>query len=255
MRYTVRAMEKYEYNQDFLIKYCDVDFKDELKTSAAFAYLEEVACASADELGFGYAYVKPRGYAFVLSNICCEFLQPVKLGDTIRIKTWPTPPSHVVLGREYQIFTGDGSLCVNASSRWCLLDIKTGKLLKSEIIDNQDYSTYNTTKLFEGLRWKIPSFKPEEGELKFALTIANSEYDHNMHVNNTRYADYCLNCFSIDELSRLQLKRFMIAYVKQVKENETLCFYRKKQADGSYLVHGFNDNGDLVTQSQLWFEE
>lgn len=248
-------MEKYEHNKEFLVKYCDVDFKDELKVSAALAYLEEVACSSADELGFGYAYVKPRGYAFVLSNIYCEFVQPVTLGDRVRIKTWPTPPSHVVFGREYQIFSGNGELCLNATSRWCLLDIQTAKILKSEAIDNQDYSTYNTDKLFGDLRWKIPTFNPEEGELKFALTIANSEYDHNMHVNNTRYADYCLNCFSIDELSRMKLKKFMITYVKQVKESETLRFYRKKQDDGSYLVHGFNGAGELVAQSRLCFEE
>ncbi len=248
-------MKKYEHNKDFLIKYCDVDFKDELKLSTTLAYLEEVACSSADELGFGYAFVKPRGYAFIVSNLYCEFLQPIVIGDTIRIKTWPTPPSHVVFGREYQIFSGNAELCVNATSRWCLIDRNTMKILKSDVVENQDYSTYNTTKLFDGLRWKIPMFTAEEGALKFTLKIANSEYDHNMHVNNTRYADYCLNCFSIDELSRMKLKRFMISYVKQVRENETLRFYRKKLADGSYLAHGFNDNGELVTQSQLWFEE
>ena len=53
-------MEKYEHIKKFQIKYCDVDFKDELKVSTALAYMEEVACSSADDLGFGYAYVKPR---------------------------------------------------------------------------------------------------------------------------------------------------------------------------------------------------
>ena len=248
-------MEKYEHKKEFLIKYCDVDFKDELKVSTTLAYMEEVACSSADELGFGYAFVKPRGYAFFVSNIYCEFIRPVAIGDTVCIKTWPTPPSHVVFGREYQIFSASGELCTNATSRWCLVDRKTEKLLKSDVVDNQDYSTYNTTELFDGLRWKIPAFAPEDGQLKFTLTIANSEYDHNMHVNNTRYADYCLNCFSVDELSHMCLKRFLISYVRQAKENETLRFYRKKQDDGSYLAHGFNENGDLVVQSQLWFEE
>ena len=46
-------MEKYQHNQTFKIKYCDVDFKDELKPSVALALMEEVACSSADELGFG----------------------------------------------------------------------------------------------------------------------------------------------------------------------------------------------------------
>ena len=247
-------MKPYEHIQEFLIKYCDVDFKDELKTSSMLAYLEEVACSSAEELGFGYSFVKPKGYAFMVTNICCEFLRPIPISQTAIFKTWPLPPAHVTFGREYQVLDRSGEVYVNASSRWCLIDMATGKLLPSKVIENQDYSTYNTRKVIEDVRWKIPSFKQEEGELKFVLTIANSEYDHNMHVNNTRYADYCFNCFSVAELQMWKLKRFSISYVKQCKEGETLYFYRKQQEDGSYLAHGFNEAGEVVTQSLIVFE-
>ena len=248
-------MELYQHIQDFTIKYCDVDFKDELKTSAVLAYLEEVACNSADELGFGYEYVKSRGFAFMVTNICCELNKPIPLGETVRVKTWPNPPSHVIFGREYQICSQSDEVYANASSRWCLIDMKEGKLLQAKVIDNQDYSKYNTTKVLENVRWKIPTFRPEEGELRFVMTVANSEYDHNMHVNNTRYADYCFNCFSIEELSQKKLKSFSISYVKQCKEGQVLRFYRKRQEDGSYLAHGFNEEGVLVTQSRIVFEE
>ena len=248
-------MELYEHKQQFTIKYCDVDFKDEIKTSTVLALMEEVACSSADELGFGYAYVKPRGYAFMVCNICCEFLQPIILGERVEVRTWPTPPTHVIFGREYQFFNAKGENAINASSRWCLIDMHEGKLLQSKVIDNQDYTTYNTSKAIESPKWKIPVFKQEEGELKFTITIANSEYDHNMHVNNTRYADYCFNCFSITELAKKKLKKFSITYVKQCKENETLYFYRKRLEDGGYLAQGFNEAGQIVTQSQIYFEE
>ena len=248
-------MKPYEHIKNFTTKYCDVDFKDEVKASTALSYLEEVACSSADELGFGYVYIKSKGYAFMVSNTCMEWLRPIRLGEDIMVKTWPTPPSHVIFGREYQMLSSSGELLLNASSRWCLIDFNSGKILHSKAIDNQDYSTYNTAKALENVQWRIPSFRPEEGELKFALTIANSEYDHNMHVNNTRYADYCLNCFSIAELSNRWLKRFSISYVKQCKEGETLRFYRKQADDGSYLAHGFNEKGEIVVQSQITFEQ
>ncbi len=250
-----RAMETYQHKKNFLIKYCDVDFKDEIKVSAVLSYMEEVACSSADELGFGYSYVKPKGYAFMVTNICCEFLRPIPLGEELRVVTWPTPPTHVVFGREYQMLDGKGGIYLNASSRWCLIDMSSGKLLQSKAIDNQDYSTYNTAKAIEEVRWKLPSFSKEEGELKFSLRIANSEYDHNMHVNNTRYADYCLNCFSVAELAKRRLKGFAINYVKQCKEGETLSFYRKKETDDSYLIQGFNDEEELVVRSRASFEE
>lgn len=248
-------MEKYEFCKPFEIKYCDVDFKDELKPSALLAYLEEVSCFSADELGFGYSYVKERGYAFIVTGYRCEFKKPISLGEIARFTTWPTPPSHVVFGREYQVFSAAEELLVNATSRWCLIDLKNNKILPSKILEGQDYSTYNTTKLLPDWRWKIPTFSLNEGELKFTITIANSEYDHNMHVNNTRYADYCFNCFSVSELAQKRLQSFSINYVKQCKEGQTLRFYLKRNVDGTYLAHGFNEGDELVVQSQIYFEE
>ena len=247
-------MEKiYEHIREFQVKYCEADFKDNLKLSTALSYMQEAACSSADELGFGYAYVKPKGLAFMVANVCCEFLKPVSLGEWVQVKTWPTPPSYAVFGREYQFLSKSGEIAINASSRWCLLDVETGKLQLSKVIDNQDYSTYDTSKALVKTEWKIPAFAPAEGELRFSLKIANSEYDHNLHVNNTRYADYCLNCFSVEELSSLFLRYFSISYVQQCKEGETLSFYRKEEGENVYLVQGVNGNGETVVRAKIEF--
>ncbi len=249
------VMKPYEHSREFQIKYCDADFKDEMKVSVALSLLEEVACSSADELGFGYSYVKPKGYAFMVTNICMEFYRPVLLGETIAIKTWPNPPSYVVFGREYQMVSLSGELLVNATSRWCLVDMKSGKILPSKMIDNQDYATYNTARVLENVKWKIPAFQQNDGELKFTLTVANSEYDHNMHVNNTRYADYCLNCFSVAELADRSLKKFSISYVKQCHEGDVLRFYRMQEENGAFLVQGVNERQEIVVQAQIVFEK
>jgi acyl-CoA thioesterase FadM len=247
-------MKPYEHTRQFQVKYCEADFKDELKTSIALSYMEEVACSSADELGFGYAFVKPRGYAFMVTSVCMEWLSPVRLGDTVTVKTWPTPPSHVIFGREYQLFSSCGELQMQATSRWCLLDRKNGRLLQSKILENQDYSTYNTAKTLTDVQWKIPLFSCEEGKLCYSLTVANSEYDHNMHVNNTRYADYCLNVFTVAELQNRRMRRFQISYLKQCHEGDLLHFYRKAQTQNEYYVQGCNAAGEVVVQAKILFE-
>ncbi len=246
-------MELYEYVENFKIKYCDVDFKDEIKLSTTLALMEEVACASADELGFGYAYIKPRGYAFMVSNILIEFVRSAALGESVTVKTWPLPPAKATFRREYEFLSAQNELLAKASSRWCLIDMRQGKLAPSKVIDNQDYTTYNTTKLLEDVQWKIPTFALEEGELRFSMMVANSEYDHNMHVNNTRYAEYCLNCFSVEELATSKLTKFSITFVKQCKEGDSLRFYRKKVEDGSYLVEGINGENAIVVQAHIYF--
>lgn len=248
-------MEKYTLQKEYQIKYCEVDFQDNLKMSSVLSYLEEVACLSADELGFGYEYLKPKGYAFMVSSTVCHFERPIRLSEVVRMVTWPTPPSYVVFEREYQIFSNSGNLLCNAASRWCLIDWHTGKLLKSTVIDNQDYSTYNTQKALENPIWKIPKFDLLEGELKFTLTIANSEYDHNLHVNNTKYADYCINCFSINELEGRFIKEFAISYVRQCKEGQTLRFYLKCGENGEYYAQGVNEMDEIVVQARIVFDK
>ena len=247
-------MKPYKYIQEFKIKYCDCDFKDELKPSTTLALMEEVACASADELGFGYQYLKPKGIAFMVSNIVCEFYQPMKLGEIITFKTWPLVPSYATFGREYQACGKCDEIYMNASSRWCAIDVQTGKLLSSKFLDNQDYSTYNTARALPVSHWKIPAFSIAESELKFTLCIANSEYDHNMHVNNTKYVDYCFNCISVSELSTRSLRRFIISYLKQCKEGEIISFYRKKADEEHYYVQGVNEKEEIVVQCEITFE-
>ena len=247
-------MEKYLHKKTFEVKYCDVDFKDELKQSALLAYLEEVSCSSADELGFGYSYIKPRGYAFMVSSYRIEFFKPITLGEQVEICTWPTPPTHVVFGREYFVNNSAGKRLLQATSRWCLVDINSRKILPSKILTEQDYSTYNPTKLFADTQWKMPMFRLEGAALKFTVTIANSECDHNMHVNNTRYADYCLNCFTIAELTTKKLKAFAIHYLKECKEGDALRFYLKNSDGGEYYVYGLNACGDVAVQARIDFE-
>ena len=96
-------MIPYEHKRVFDVRYCDVDFKDELKPSSVLVYFEEAAGSSAEELGFGYSRLKPAGYTFMLTNVRCRIYKPVPLGARIVVRTWPTPPSYVVFGREYKV--------------------------------------------------------------------------------------------------------------------------------------------------------
>ena len=76
-----------------------------------------------------------------------------------------------------------------------------------------------------------------------------------MHVNNTRYADYCINCFSLEELKNRAIVRFSIAYIKQCREGEILSFYRKQIAKNEFVVQGFNERDEKVVQAQIVFDK
>ena len=248
-------MEKYKHDRQFTVRYSEVDFKDEMKISSVLSCLQEIACSSADELGFGYNFLQPQGIAFLLSGTYLQFNRPIRLGEKITARTWPTPPSYAVFGREYQIFDEKGEPLVNATSRWCAVQLNAGKILQSKFLFGQDYSGYNTDKALEISSPKIPQFDVEkEGELRYTMTVAHADYDHYFHVNNARYADYCANAFTLEEWSNWRLKSFFITYAKQCRAGDKLSFYRKPLERGEYLVQGVNGDGQTVVCTRFAFE-
>ena len=132
-------MAHYRCEESYKTDFCDVDFKDELKISALLSRFESIASKSADELKFGYKYLKEHGYAFFLAEIRCVLSRAVPLYETLSLRTWPTPPSYVVFGREYEGYAESGEKILSATSRWCAVDFSTGKLLTPKAFPEQDY--------------------------------------------------------------------------------------------------------------------
>lgn len=248
-------MDKYRHKRLFQTDVRDVDFADRLKVSTILSRFESVASGSADELGFGYGYLKEHGYAFFLAEVCCTLSRPITLGEGITFVTWPAPPRYAVFGREFEAYDASSKKVLSATSRWCAVDFSSGKILTQKAFPEQNYldtNIYDPTP--SGVVYqKTPKIAFSDGEERFSVRIANSEYDHNMHVNNTRYADYCLNCFSVDELKTKSVSSFSIAYVKQCREGDFLRFVRQ-DVDGGSLVCGFNQNGELVVRAAFSFQ-
>lgn len=234
-------------------RYTDVDFKDEMKLSSVLGYLQESACASADELGFGYDYLKGLNYGFVAAATYVKLYKSIGTAD-FKINTWPTAPRHFIFERYYEIYSADGEKTADACSRWCLVDLSNFKILPGSALVNQDYSTYNTEKSINVPMWKLPPFEEENAEKSFSLKIGNSECDHYMHVNNTRYADYVFNCFTMDYLAERKLDSFLICYIKQIHEGDEITLYKILRPDGCFDIYAFNRENELVFTSRVIFE-
>lgn len=225
-----------------------MDFKDEIKPSALLALCQEAAGASGDELGFGYDDLKPKGYAFLIVASACELFRPIGHENALTVETWPLPPRHVIFERDYRIKNERGELLAALASRWCLVDLERFGLHSAEALGVvHENCPYNPEKALE-VNWKIP--KLAQKTEAYRMTIGGSQCDHYRHANNTRYADFFLDCFSMDELAP-PVRSFQISYAKQAKEGDELALYRHDEENFSVLeAHA---NGELLTQFKIQF--
>lgn len=222
----------YLHKKEYELRYTDVDFKDNLKLSALTSLMEESACLSADELEFGYSVLQPRNIGFILVNWYIELFRPIRLGEKLTVCTWPVKPKKLIVLRDFELFVGDEKVGV-ATSRWCLIDLKNFSTLPSDAVFADDKREYNDFRSVENVAWKIPAIN--EAEFVYSRDVVYSDYDHYNHANNTKYADFLLDAFSVEELAHKVVANAQITYVKQCKYGEKLDFYRQK-FDGFYVV-------------------
>jgi acyl-ACP thioesterase len=211
--------------------------------------LEESACLSAEELGFGYSVLAPKNIGFILVNWHIQMDEPIKLGDKLTVVTWPIKPKKLIVFRDFELYVGDKKVGV-ATSRWCLVNLNNFTMLPSSVIfDDIDGSCFNDFRSVDCSNWKILSIA--DGEDIYSKLVVYSDYDHYNHVNNTKYGDFVMDVFKVDELKNKFIELAQLTYVKQTKEGEVLTFSRKQDEDG-WLVEG-KVEGELRIQFKVKF--
>lgn len=241
----------YRHIKEYFLKYTDYDVYDNVKLSSLLSILEESSCLSADELGFGYDELTPRNIAFVISNWYIELNRQLVLGEPITVHTWPLRPKHIIFLRDYEIYVGSEKVGV-ATARWCMVDLASFKILPaSAFFAPGAFDDYNTQRSIDFTAWKIPD---ESGAVKiYDKLVRYSDYDHYFHVNNTKYADFLMDVFTLDELKGKRLHSVQINYVKQCKEGEMLSFTLADCGD-YHVVDGLVD-GDLRVRMRICFND
>ncbi len=241
---------EYCHRRFFDVRWTELDFKDELKPSALLSYAQEAAGTSADELGFGYDALRPRDMGFIIVASYCEIARPVHAGERVCVETWPLPPRLAFFERDYRIKCGEEVVAALAS-RWVLVDLNTFRLLSpSALGEIHERCPYNPEKSVQA-QWSIPRTEGffEAGRMR----VLPSHCDHYLHANNTRYADFFFDCFSMEELAARRVKSFCIAYDKQAKPPQELTLLRKDGA-GESILHAV-DGDVLLSQCVIRFDE
>lgn len=250
LKLIINGVKMYRNIKKYEVKFTDVDPFDNLKPSSLLSFMEESACLSAEELGFGYKAISQKNLGFVVVNYYIELKRPIKLGEELEIHTWPLRPRHLIFFRDFELYI-HGEKVGLGTTRWCMIDIQSFTMVPASVFFKQgDFDSYNEERSIEFNSWKIP---PAAGKLVYSKKISLSDYDHYFHVNNTKYADYLIDSFSLEELRNKFISKLQITFVKQCKIGEVIDLF-KEQTGNTFLVEGKVDD-ELRVQFKVILSE
>lgn len=225
------------YRNNYIIGYRDVDFNKNLRLSALFGYFQDTASINVDKLGVGVdVLLEKYSVAWVLTKILVEISRIPAWNEKITVETWPQRPKKFEFDRDFRVYDEEGNVIVSAISNWVLLDVRTREIKKSEIISS-DYPDldFNEKRALASRLRKLRDY----GHLEqvYRKVIGYSDTDFNGHINNAKYIDYIMDCFSIESHKNHKVRSIQVNYIKEVFPGDALILYRDISKADSNLVY------------------
>ena len=118
------------FEQQFKMGIKDIGNNNFIKNRAILEMLENIGAYHSDLAGYGAGDIEKTHVAWILAGWKLNVIKRPKYGQTINIKTWGRDMSRATTYRDFEVFNEQGKLCAIATSKWVLVNTKTGKLTR-----------------------------------------------------------------------------------------------------------------------------
>ena len=227
---------KYLYATEFVIKDCHVNKDGYFRFSEFQTALVNAATMQCKKYGIDIDSLIPKGLSWVISKIRIKFFAIPKVGDLLKIETWPVESGRLVFDRDFRVYA-NGKVVAIASSRWCVIDVKTRLPVRTNTIfsfDNNTNKKLIIDSAFVNQIETLSTYKLSEH------VVSENEIDINGHLNNARYYDIAMQAIKKLDGQEANIKEVFIHYLRELLPGERIII-KSSLIDNTYYVFGYKD--------------
>lgn len=164
-----------------------------------------------------------------------------KVGETVRIETWPMPTTPAAYPRNMVAYDQKGQECFRSITLWVLMNLDTRKMItpgKSGIV---------VAGTLRGGELPSPTslmFRPMGSHRE--RTVCLTDLDRNGHMNNTRYMDWIYDLLPSAFHVKHTVKEFTACYLHEAKEGQRLNLSWDLVEENTLQVDAHRLNQDKV---------
>ena len=182
------------------VRYSEIDESGALSPLSLINYLQDCSTFHAEDVGAGIAASVERRTAWMIAAWKIRIHRLPSMGESIRIRTWPTGFKGLMSNRNFVMESADApegaAPLVEADSAWFLFDVDAGRPRR---LVREDLSCYLENDAFEPAldmpavqrRLRVP--RDAEPVVADVVTVTGSHIDTNHHVNNAQYVGMALD--------------------------------------------------------------
>lgn len=222
----------------------DMDIHDNALPSHILQKFQDIAVINATELGVGFDDLIVEDKIWVVTKIRYTVLKQVPENIPLLITTWPHPKGVMDFCRDYLITDQDGEIYIKGTSKWCITNIKTRRLVRARDFEYLDGNgVYCQDKNYDDPYYNLRPFDYSELEPVLIHQVRYTDLDHNMHMNNTNFASLSID--SIGDIENYTVEDMQVNFLCECRYKEKIRTYVKKNSELEYEVIGVKNDGKL----------
>lgn len=202
---------------EYLLKPSESDAKRQLPLPTLISQIIDIATDHANELGFGFLDLSPKGIGWVLSRVALEMKRWPETGERYTLATWIDNWNAHYSERCFSVTDAKGEAIGYARTVWMIIDLKSHASVGTAGMPLDP-------SLLPGLPCPIERssrHRPFEAEKTTEYTFKFCDLDFYRHVNTIRYLQLLLNNFTLEELDSHDITRMETAFQHEAKYGQT----------------------------------
>ena len=205
------------YTQNFEITDHYVDCFGRMTPASILLMIQEVAGKHCTALSVDYDTLAKRRMFWAVTRHRVQVSRMPRLGETIRVETWPMPTTRVAYPRSVVAYDAAGNECFRAISLWELMNLDT----RSMILPGK--SGISVVGSLRGLELPSPgSLALMDHTQTRQRQVCFTDLDRNGHMNNTRYLNWVSDLLPSAFHQEHEVKEFTICYHAEAREGQLL---------------------------------
>jgi medium-chain acyl-[acyl-carrier-protein] hydrolase len=219
------------------------------KPSGILIRMQEIAEDHAIALGCGRKnMVDDTGMVWMLTRLHLEMKKYPKIAQDVVIKTWHGKVERITFPRYFSFSYPNGEQLGCATSDWVLFNIRDRKLMRPSAI-TIPYEADET--LLPPARNPMHILLPKQMEPAETRRVRYSDTDMNVHMNNSKYADWICDLFPTDKLLTQRLSELDIIYSAEAAMDQKIEL-KAANIDGRFYISGITQGKAVFSATGIW---
>ena len=231
------------YTWDSRVRFSEIGEDKKLTLDGILNYFQDSSTFHSEDIGNGMEVVESLHRVWVLSSWQIVVHEYPKIGERIKLGTWPYDFNRFLGGRNFIMYGDDGRVLAYANSLWTYLNSENGRPAR---VDDRILELYTLEPKYEMEYADRKIALPEEMTAQNAFPVEVYHLDTNHHVNNGQYVKmagaYLPQGFEIAQMRAEYKKSALLGdmiYPKVAVEEDKVIVSLDDEAGNAFTVVEF----------------